>query len=116
MKEIDFVPRVCKGDAPLFEGFVKLRLPSFDERMKYLEDAGVVIKEDGTVDHSLKQMSAVRKLVQFSAAHYIKVSLKKVEDGSLISNFEELTLDPDCDGILIEVASSIASGLKPSKN
>ncbi len=47
---------------------------------------------------------------------YVSVDLKKIDGGIEYKSFESLTLDPDCDPILMQVASELRQGFKPSKN
>lgn len=114
--EIDYTPKLCQGDDALFEGTIKMRVPTFSERYEYMEKAGFKIGEDGGIEANMEQMGAIRRMVDFSQAHYVAVDLKRKEDGAAFKSFDEMQSDPSCDAILIEFAMACMTGVRPGKN
>lgn len=116
MKEIKYVPKQAMegGD---FTGFVMVKLPLFDERYEMLDQMGLkadpVTGEMKTED--LASFNAIRKLVSGSLKFYQSVEMKHV-DGREFKSKEDLLSEPDCDGILIDVAAAVSRGFKPGKN
>jgi hypothetical protein len=114
--EIDWKPNAAKGDDAVFSGSIKMRVPTFSERYEYMESAGFEIGEDGAVEANMKQMGAIRRLVEKSKAHYGAVDLTRVSDGKKFSSYEEMETDPACDPIIIEFAMACMTGVQPGKN
>lgn len=105
--DVLFTPSVCSGERKTFTGALVLRVPTFDERYQYMEECGVVGETVG--------IGAIRKAVKLSAPHYVKVDLKRDEDGKVFSSFEDLAMDSGCDSILIEVSTKILNGFRLGK-
>jgi hypothetical protein len=117
---IQFVPEVCKSEgdkAASFEGHVVIQCPDFDQRYGLIEKAGFEMDADGKMLSGAKQLPAIRKAVKIvKEMDLIKeVALKKLADASEFKSFEDLTFDPDCDPILIELAMQVMNGFRPSK-
>ena len=112
--EVKFIPEVCKGESPRFAGTITLKVPSFDERYKFIEDCGVNISDSGGVELKASNFSIIRNMVKLSEPFYVSVEMKRI-DGVEFKSFSDLTHDPECDGILIEVAKEIRSGFRPAQ-
>lgn len=116
MKTVKYVPSVCKGENPSFEGSVTLRMPTFDERMDYLEsltEGDFEIDESGKMNRVKSQnMKSIRQMVKNSQKHYQAVEIKNKSTGEEYKSFEDLTSDGETHLILIEVASFIIQGAK----
>ncbi len=115
MKEVKFVPSMClEGND--FSGHVIVKVPGFDERYEMLDQIGLKIGTDGTMSaDDMNGIGAIRKLVSYSQKFYREVLIKH-KDGREFSSFEDLSLDPECDAILIEVASKLRNGFHVGKN
>lgn len=121
--EINFEPSVCREktvDGQLvnntFEGHIRLKVPTFDERYQFTEDCGMVVADDGGIERKASNFTIMRNMVKLSQKFYVSVEMKKLADGSVYTSFDELSADPDCDGILLEVAREVRSGFRPGKN
>jgi len=115
MFKVKVEPEACKKEGTNIKGHVVMRVPSFDEKYRYIEECGFEVDEDGQMKMSMKQMGAIRKMVSFSKDHYEEIKLVK-RDGKKVESFEQMQYDPDCDEILIEVASQLMNGFKVGKN
>lgn len=113
MALVKFIPSVCKGEAPTFEGFVSVRSPNFDEKYGFLEDLDVKTNEDGQVEivGNKAGLSMIRKAVKASVKFYQHVELKHLASGAVYSSFDDLSCDDKAHGILIEVATVLMAGL-----
>lgn len=116
MKEFKFTPEACKGENAVFSGDIILTAPTFDDRYDYIEKANFEMDENGQIKAGLSQMPALRKMVKFSQKHYKEVSLINNKTAETYGSFDDLTYDPACDGILIEVAMALMNGFKLGKN
>lgn len=114
--EVVYVPTQAKGEDAVFSGSVTLKAPSFDERFEYLELTGFDAQSDGSVESKMRQLKAIRKSVQLSKAHYIKVDLKHLPSGAEFKSFDEMVMDPVCDTVLMEVGALMVGGIRPGKN
>lgn len=113
MKTIKLVPAICKGDDATWEGFVVLRLPTFDEKFDYVERMQLAIKEDGTVEgDQLAKLKSVREMVKVSKAHYVEVELKSKSTGEVVKSFDEMQYCEDLHGTMVELAAMILNGFK----
>lgn len=114
MKSVKIVPNVCKGEAAKWSGYVVMRVPTFDEKFEYIENIGVSMKEDGTMDSdgSSNRISQVRKMVSLSQKHYMEVSLENKETGEKVASFEEMQYVEDLHGSLVEISGMMASGFR----
>lgn len=113
MKTTKIVPTVCKGDNAAWEGFVVLRLPTFDEKFEYLERMQVNVKEDGTVEGNTNQkLHTVREMVKMSQSHYVEVSLKNKKTGEEVKSFDDMQYVEDLHGAMVEIAGMMLNGFK----
>ena len=113
MKTIKIVPTVCKGDNAAWEGFVVLRLPTFDEKFDYLERLQVTVKDDGTVEGDAHQkLKSVREMVKMSQAHYVEVSLKNKKTGEEVKSFDDIQYVEDLHSAMVEIAAMMLNGFK----
>lgn len=114
MKTINYVPSVCKGDSPEWEGVITLRAPTFDEKYEYLEKlADLDVTPDGVVmSNALERVKSIRKLVAMSAKHYLSIGLKRKSDGFEVKTFEDMQYEDELHGVMAEVGSLLVSGFK----
>lgn len=116
MKELKYIPSLCK-EGEEFSGHIMVKVPSFDERYEVLDQMG--ISADSTTGevkmNDLNSFTTLRKLVSASLKFYNSVDIKH-KDGREFKSKEDLLSDPDCDAMLIEVASAVSRGFRPGKN
>lgn len=110
MREFEFIP---DSESEL-EGRVKLSVPSFDQRMTYLELSGFEYHPDMGLKSS-NTLKSITKMVELSKPHYLEVALKRKEDGQEFKSFEDMAYDPSCDGVLCKIAQMIAEGVRVPK-
>ena len=100
-----------------FSGELVIYRPTIDERYEFAELLGLDVSKDGEVVQSEGSVvKMMRNLLRASEKFYAKVALKRLSDGQEFKSFEELSVDPDCEGILIEVGMQIKNGFRASKN
>ncbi len=108
---------VAQGENKILEGHIILRKPTFDERYEALEKSGFedVIDSEKTNNFGGSKFKAIRLMVQESKKLYVSVDLKVIETGEEIKSFEQMQLSPECDSVLMEVASKLGSGFGVGK-
>lgn len=111
--ELEYVPKACRGDKAKFQGSILLRVPTFDEKYQYIEESGFELEDDGTVRASIKQIGALRKIAKLAEKHCLKVTLEKLDDKKKISSYQEMTEDPDCEALILELATGLLNQFKP---
>jgi hypothetical protein len=136
MKTVVYTPKAVSGFTtdeglsipPSFSGQITLRVPTFFERQTFKALLVGVVAQNGEADLATirdagKQklnianiVESMSKLVEASVPFYQAVELRKLSDGSELKSFDDLSMDPDAEGILQEVAQTLASGLSLSKN
>jgi hypothetical protein len=100
---------VFKSKSAAFSGEIVLKPVGFDDKYRYIEEMDIL--ESG--EKSTKaQVSIVRKMVQLSKDHYVKVDMTKVSTGEKLSSFDDLSNDEDGHAVLIEVATGMFSGFR----
>jgi hypothetical protein len=102
---------------PTFEGTITIRRPGFDERFEILEGGASIAEaaaagKEGSMPGiaMLQHIPALRRLVRESERYYERVALRRLSDGAEFKSFEDLSVEPECGPILIEVAIGLAHG------
>ena len=118
MADIIYSPKCLSEKGSELTGTVTLRVPTFQERMKYIEEAKVDLNqnnEDGATV-AAKNAASTRVLVDLAKAHVKAVNIKE-KDGNLdFKTFDELCEDNRCDPIIMEIAWLMVQGFRPGKN
>ena len=115
---VKLIPSACvsKGKAKAqFDGFLMMRQVTFDEKYQYLEDF-TTEGEEGEEPSRKDQIKRLRSMVSSSKAHYEEVKLTRLKDEKRFASFEDLSLDPGCHEILIEVATQMLGGFEVGEN
>lgn len=117
MKTVKIVPSLCKQEGSAWEGHVIMRLPSFDEKMEYIQELGEDIDADGEVGSVKKEspvakIKQIRKMVAVSAKHYQEVHLKDKTTGLLVQSFDEMQYLEELHSVLIELSGKLVEGFK----
>jgi hypothetical protein len=127
MKEYTLIPQLCTDHTKevegkevevkaAFDGCVKVRVPTYKERMEFRAMAvNVIAMEEGKLK-TLEGLNQVVAMVEKSKDFYVVVDLKFKEDGTVFKSFDDLQMDPRCEEILQEIANHLARGIVPSKN
>lgn len=116
MKEIKFIPKMAQGEEKAFDGYVVIRLPSFDERYEALENAGFEESGDGGYEVSGSKFKAMRKLVSETAKLYKEVNLVHIESGAEAKSLDDMLHNSYFDSILVEVATKLMTGFQVGKS
>jgi hypothetical protein len=114
VETVKYVPELCKGESAMFAGYVELKLPTFDEKYAFLESSGLDLDDAGALvmPNVIGKIKLMRTLVKQSEKSYSAVSLKNLKSGKEFSTYEQMTIDPDCHPILIDVATQLINGLR----
>lgn len=135
MKTIKFIPKVVTGYtvegatvAPTFSGHIELRVPNYFERqqLKALMVNAVVQGGESDIESIkgatskkvdvLAMIKSMVAMVEASMPFYVSVEMKKLSNGAEYKSFDDLSFDPEAEGILQEAAQELANGLQLSKN
>jgi hypothetical protein len=120
LSEYVYTPSVCKpsvvkkeGEADVtvpakFTGTVTIKLPGFDKRAEYAEQAALIDKSN----EELYQIRRMRCLVKASEAHYVNVALKRLSDGKTYNSFDDVSEDTALLPVLVEVVQIVLDGPK----
>lgn len=109
-------PKQEKSEEAIFEGHILLKKPLMHERYELIEKTGFVVTDKGEVEASVKQLPAMIKLVSLVKSHFVEVALKKKDGAVEYKSYDDLSFDPDCELLLITLASLIMGGFRPGKN
>lgn len=117
MREVKYVPSVTKEKTCKLDGFLLIAVPSYPQRLRYLQESGLDPKiSEGSVDVAMKNLGAMAKIVDAVSEH-VKETHLQYKDGSVkIQKWEDVLYNSDCDGIIQELALALLNGFTPSKN
>jgi len=107
-----FIPEACTGEKALFDGFIEVTPPNFQQRYQYIDDSELNLNQvEGEENSQVRgQLRAVSKLVDYSKKHVKTVSIKRKSDSKEFKSFDDLSNDPSCDAMLIELGTKMATG------
>ncbi len=126
--KFDFVPKVCKGEAPTYSGKLVLDVPKAPERYKYIRESGVLAiyekiqskdsKEDDTeVKFDLaSQYELVTKMSSFVEKHVASVELVRLEDSFKVDNVDAFLSISSLESAVMEICTMFLRGFEPGKN
>ena len=107
----------CKGDNAKFSGFVEMRPPFVEERWSYLEECELDNEENEKEENKKELVKVIiSKMVKHLDKHVLSVGLVHKESGYKYESLDELKSDPEAVGVIIEMASMLLKGFRPSKN
>ena len=109
-----FIPEACTGETALFEGYFEVKSPNFEQRYQYMDDSGFdLTQKEGqelSKEQTREQMRSLRKLVSYSKDHVEEIHLKRKSDNKEFKSFDDLSNDPSCDALLIELGTKMVTG------
>lgn len=112
MKSVKYVPSACKGESKKIDGYLVLKVPNLDEHLNISELRGARMDSDGNISaEKIPVITVLRQTLKIIKPFFLEVALTKA-DGSVVSSFDEMSEDPDCHPIMIEVASKYVSGFQ----
>lgn len=114
--DLEYTPKATKGADAKVTGSVTVKVPSIIEKYDYFDKCGVKVDGAGNVDiKELNSIKVISTLVRLSEKHYKAINLKK-KAGGVVDSWDKLIHDPDCEGVVTEVASALLGGFRPSGN
>ena len=114
MNNIEYVPSAAKGKSAKFKGSVVLRTPSIMDRYRLMGMANLQnVNGSLTVSENTSgQLHYITKMIEESKPFYQKVDLEHIPSKKKFKSFDELAHDPNCDNIVIEIASNLVNGFR----
>lgn len=94
--------KIIDKESP-FEGIVILKVPKYTERLKFMRQCGIGVK-DGEIDQL--------KMVEIGIEHITKVQLTRKENGQVFETTDDLQYDKDGSDVLNSIANDIVSGVR----
>lgn len=119
MADIVYSPKCLDDKKAELVGTLTIRVPTFQERLKYVEEAKVDLTQregDDPVTVAARNTASTRVLVDLSKQHYKSIDLKEKNGDLVFKSFDEMCEDNRCDPILMEIAWLIVQGFRPAKN
>lgn len=114
--ELAYTPKACSAEGSHITGMVVLNTPTILEKYELCEALGINVDDSGNVDlGKLGKISLLKQLIISSQKHYKQIKLVK-KDGSKVESWDDLIADPDCEPVVLEVATSLLNGFRPSGN
>ncbi len=116
----DFTPTICRpdseGNPAKYEGFVKIRIPDYDERQEFflseMEDVVAKAAEnpDNAKEEAIKALGAQKMLnvlrsVKKKLGDWIlEIQIKRLDDGFMFTELEAVRYDSEVGAICQEIA------------
>lgn len=107
--QVTFTPSICTDADAKYEGKVTIRMPTYMERLDFIE-ASPSGDDEGATEHEIlrrrmKAMAAMARMVQ-ERGHVVSVDLKRLADGYKI-DATEFWFDSDMSAVINEVVAKI---------
>ena len=99
---------------PIFSGVVRVKIPSHQERLKFVKAVSVQIVNGEAV--SMNSFEQGIEIMSFAKAHIESVDLKRISDGVELQSLEDLEHDVDGTEVLSDIGAEIAKGIRLKKN
>lgn len=122
----EFIPSVCKRDPKEYEGYVKIRVPDFDERQQFflvpefddVIDAAARAKVEGASAEDAaeevakrmnsKKMLAIMNNIRKQLPDYVlEISIKRLDDGFVFTSLDEVRYDSDVGIVTQEICTEL---------
>lgn len=130
--KLTFVPEVCKPQTneetgetvqPEYEGTVTLNMPTYDERLAFLEEieaTAIDFKEPVTEEEKAekaahdnrKRVARLRQAAKKAKAHFVSADIKRKSDGFVFDSWEKLDYDSDMISVIRECGNKIIGKFK----
>lgn len=115
--ENTFVPKICESTKtdngievpPDYTGTVTLRMPTFDERIAFYDDAEVSMDTEGLGPEALKARNKklIRQVSRQVRHHFVRADIVRVADGFRITQLEQLQHDTDMIAVMMEISHKL---------
>jgi hypothetical protein len=99
---------------PIFEGFVRVRIPSHEERLRFVKAVSVQIVNGEAV--SMSGYDQGIEIMAFAKKHIEAVALKRKDDGLELKSLDDLDHDLDGAEVLSDIGAEIAKGVRLKKS
>ena len=109
MEKYDYhLKKEVNGEDNPYQGWVRIKLPSYKEKMKIQRDVNFSQKEDGTVEAG-NNLDVMEKMGDLMEEYIIKMEVKKGK--RTFTSFEELQYDNSVFTFVSEVGLAIVNGV-----
>jgi hypothetical protein len=116
VKEFDYKPKTMKDGNLLFEGIVKLKVPSYYERLELIKKVNFQSNEKGEVENNKHYIDSLIKLAMLTKDFIKEVDVLRVEDGFKYVSFDDLSFDKDGSLLIEEIGHAVLNGISLGKN
>lgn len=95
--------------ASAYTGTVTLRMPSFDERVAFYDDADVEMYPEGQSSDALRvrNKKLMRHVSKKIKDHFVRAEIVRTSDGFKITQLEQLQYDTDMMMVMMEIAQKL---------
>ena len=98
-----------------FTGEVKIELPKYTQRLKYIKECNFRINADGEIDEGIDQVDSLIKMIEVAGQHIKSVKVKH-ESGIEVKSYEEMEDFTEFDSLVSELASFVLNGGQVGKS
>lgn len=109
--EFVFIPTACK-EGGSFEGSITLKMMPYAERLRTIARCKFELTAEGLKEKKSESLEAIASLIEAVSKYIVKVEIKHIESGKVFSSYDEMSFDPICDEILMELGMQFMSGFK----
>lgn len=102
-----FSPSVCVGEGAEYEGFIMLRMPTYDERHEMVELRPDLPSDASEEDKVRAGRTWMRKLYVIAPKYVQEVAIKRKSDGFLFNTWEQLSYDSDMNVAISEALGAL---------
>lgn len=119
MKEIEYKPKPTKAadgsevSSP-FSGLVKLRVPTYKERLEIIKKLNYKVGKDGELEAKSTQFDSATEIMDLVEKHVVSVELTLESD--VITSLEDLGYYMEGSQLINELANVIIGGIKLGKH
>jgi len=109
--ELDYIPKVCKGEDAKYSGKVRLTIPSYSERMAYSNQVGMRISAEGEVDFGDSGITGIMsKAAKDIEKHITYLEIQKGE--TVHKSYKTMSEDPTFDAVTQDLTNLMLGGFK----
>lgn len=128
---LTYVPEECKPQVDEetgekrqeYEGTITLRMPTYDERLAFLDDIGATaidFKEPVTEEEKAekkmhderKRIMRLRQAGRLAKMHFVSCDIKRKSDGFVFDTWEKLEYDSDMVSVIREAGYKVLGKFK----
>jgi len=114
MKVIDFIPKQVGGEK-YFEGVIKIKLPSYKERLELIKSLKLGVDSSGDVNSHSERFDSAIELLTIVESHVISVDLVQLSDESVINSLDDLGYSQEGSQVINDLGNMLVGGVKLGK-